>query len=56
MPIEHWSFRGEPRVTHIGPVAQDFYEVFGLGMSDTTIGHMDVSRISLRAIQALEAR
>jgi hypothetical protein len=30
-------------VTHIGPVAQDFYEAFGLGTSDTTIGHMDVS-------------
>jgi trimeric autotransporter adhesin len=56
MPIERWRFRGAPGVTHIGPVAQDFYEAFGLGTSDTTIGHMDVSGISLRAIQALEAR
>ena len=56
MPIERWSFRGAPGVTHIGPVAQDFYEAFGLGTSDTTIGHMDASGISLRAIQALEAR
>ncbi len=56
MPIVRWSFRGAPAVTHIGSVPQDFYEAFGLGTSDTTIGHMDVSGISLRAIQALEAR
>jgi hypothetical protein len=56
MPIERWSYRSEPGVTHVGPVAQDFHAAFGLGVDDKTIGHLDLSGISLRAIQALEER
>jgi hypothetical protein len=56
MPIERWSYRSEPGVVHVGPVAQDFHAAFGLGVDDKTIGHLDLSGISLRAIQALEAR
>lgn len=56
IPIERWSYRSEPGVRHVGPVAQDFYAAFGLGVDDKTVGHLDLSGISLRAIQALEAR
>jgi hypothetical protein len=56
MPIERWSYKSERGVTHVGPVAQDFHEAFGLGTDDRSIGHLDLSGISLRAVQALEAR
>lgn len=56
MPIERWSYKSEPGVRHVGPTAQDFHAAFGLGADETAIGHLDLSGISLRAIQALEAR
>ena len=56
MPIERWSYVSEPGVVHLGPTAQDFRAAFGLGVDDTTIGHLDEAGVSLRAIQALEAR
>jgi hypothetical protein len=56
MPITRWSYKSEPGVAHVGPVAQDFHAAFGLGVDDKTIGHLDLSGIALRAIQALETR
>jgi hypothetical protein len=56
MPIERWSYRSEPGVSHVGPVAQDFYAAFGLGTDEKTVGHLDLSGIGLRAIQELDAR
>ena len=56
MPIDRWSYKTEPGVQHVGPVAQDFRAAFGLGTDDVSIGHIDVSGIALRAVQALEAR
>jgi hypothetical protein len=56
MPIDRWSYKSEPGVRHIGPTAQDFRAAFGLGVDDTSIGHVDLSGVSLRAIQTLDTR
>jgi hypothetical protein len=56
MPIDRWSYKSEPGVRHIGPTAQDFRAAFGLGVDDISIGHVDLSGVSLRAIQALDVR
>jgi hypothetical protein len=56
MPIERWSYKSEPGVRHLGPVAQDFKAAFDLGVDDVSIGHLDEAGVSLRAIQALEVR
>lgn len=56
IPIDRWSYKSEPGVRHVGPTAQDFRAAFGLGVDDISIGHVDLSGVSLRAIQALEAR
>ena len=43
--IMEWNYKNEsPKVKHIGPVAQDFYSLFTLGNSSTTI---DPSGIAL---------
>jgi hypothetical protein len=56
MPVNTWSFIGEPGARHAGPTAQDFHAAFGLGTDDTMIGYTDINGINMRAIQALEAR
>ncbi|MCP3103793.1 tail fiber domain-containing protein [Myxococcus sp. K15C18031901] len=57
IPVETWRFKGtEGGVRHLGPVAQDFHEAFGLGSSDRSIGMLDINGVNMAAIQALELR
>jgi hypothetical protein len=56
LPITEWSYRAEPGVRHVGPMAQDFKESFGLGGDDRLIHGVDASGVALAAIQALERR
>lgn len=54
LPIMRWSYRAaDPNIEHIGPMAQDFYSIFGLGSSDTTISSSDPAGIALAACQEL---
>ncbi|NQV05451.1 tail fiber domain-containing protein, partial [bacterium] len=55
LPVSTWSFIGDGDVRHLGPMAQDFAEAFGLGDSSTTINVADAAGVSLAAIQALAA-
>ncbi|HYV94110.1 MAG TPA: tail fiber domain-containing protein [Chitinophagales bacterium] len=51
--IERWHYIADREpVTHIGPVAQDFYEAFKTG-DDSTISTIDPSGVALIGIQAL---
>lgn len=57
MPIQSWAYKVEGEaVRHIGPTAQDFYNTFGLGTDDTSIGTVDADGVALAAAQALERR
>jgi hypothetical protein len=57
LPLLEWNYKNEdPSVRHIGPVAQDFYSIFGVGNSSTTISTIDPSGIALAGIQALDAK
>jgi hypothetical protein len=54
MPITSWSYRAEkPSVRHIGPMAQDFYKAFGLGLDNKHITTIDEGGVALAAIQGL---
>ena len=54
MPITSWSYKAEkPSVRHIGPMAQDFYKAFGLGLDDKHITTIDEGGVALAAIQGL---
>ena len=56
LPITEWSYLAEdPSVRHLGPMAQDFKQAFGLGYDDTTIFPLDASGVAMVAIQALHA-
>jgi len=56
MPLSTWNYREQgASVRHLGPMAQDFHEAFGLGVSDTRIDSVDPDGVALAAIQGLNA-
>lgn len=52
LPITRWNYIGLSE-QHIGPVAQDFYDIFHLGKDDKTISTIDPAGIALAGIQGL---
>jgi len=54
IPIATWNYQSQdPSIRHIGPMAQDFYAVFGVGEDDTHISTLDADGVALAAIQGL---
>ena len=51
--IQQWNYKHRPDENHVGPVAEDFYALFGLGDGDTNISTIDADGIMMLAIQAL---
>ena len=57
LEITQWNYKEDNRdVTHIGPVAQDFYEAFGLGDNNKAISTIDPAGIALAAIKELDRK
>lgn len=55
LSITRWNYRSEEdNITHIGPVAQDFHALFGVGNDDKSISTIDPAGIALAAIQELQ--
>ena len=54
LPIATWErINDDPDVQHLGPMAQDFFALFGLGNDNRHISTIDTSGVALAAIQAL---
>ncbi len=54
LDIAQWNYITDTdEVTHIGPIAQDFHKIFGLGADTAAISTVDPSGIALAAIQEL---
>ena len=54
LEVARWNYKVEsPSVQHIGPVAQDFHALFGLGADDKHIASLDTAGVALAAIQGL---
>ena len=52
IPITEWNYKSQDAsIRHLGPMAQDFYEKFGLGESDRLITTLDIGGVALAAIQ-----
>ena len=57
LPITEWNYKTESDdVRHIGPTAQDFQQVFGVGSDGRSISTIDPSGIALAAIKELNRR
>jgi hypothetical protein len=55
LPISRWSYKSERGVSHVGPMAQDFYAAFKVGEDDKHITSIDEDGVALAAIKALHA-
>ena len=54
LPISTWRYHWEdPEVRHVGPMAQDFHDAFGLGGDPRRIDVGNGLGVALAAIQAL---
>ncbi len=53
LPILSWNYKGQPECSHIGPIAEDFQDLFQLNVDNTKISTIDVGGITLAGIQAL---
>lgn len=54
LPISSYSYKSDSKkLRHIGPIAQDFQKIFGVGPDDRHISVADSSGIALAAIQQI---
>ena len=54
MPITTWRWKAQSGgYRHVGPMAQDFHALFGVGESERGINTVDADGVALAAIQAL---
>ena len=51
IPVSTWNYIGD-NTPHLGPMAQDFYNAFRLGVSDKSIAGLDMQGVLLAATQA----
>jgi hypothetical protein len=57
LPITTWNFKAaDPSQRHIGPMAQDFYAAFDVGLDDRSICTVDADGVALAAIQGLNQK
>jgi hypothetical protein len=53
LELKEWSYKTEEGVTHVGPMAEDFYAAFGHGPTEKGISGVDGDGVALAAIQGL---
>lgn len=53
LPVSLWSYKTAAGVRHIGPMAEDFHQAFGLGEDDKHIAPGDQAGVALLAVQGL---
>jgi len=54
LPVSRWYYKNQdPSIQHIGPMAQDFHALFGVGDDDKSISTIDPDGIALAAIKEL---
>ena len=52
--VSEWNYKTQDSsIRHIGPMAQDFYTLFGYGESDTTITTIDIDGVNMAALKGL---
>jgi hypothetical protein len=57
LPLSDWNYKKDAdTVRHIGPVSEDFFEVFGYGEDDQHISPNDLAGVNTAAIQGLYQR
>jgi hypothetical protein len=55
LPLSEWSYNGCSQ-RHIGPMAQDFHDLFPLNPDDKMINDLDLHGVALAAIQGVNSK
>lgn len=53
IPLATWTYKDQEGVRHMGPMAEDFFGLFGLGRDSRTLSPFDTSGVALAAIQGV---
>jgi hypothetical protein len=54
LPISRWSYKAQdPDMRHIGPMAEDFNSLFGVGEDSTRISTLDPAGVALAGVKEL---
>lgn len=57
LPVDEWSYDNEgPDIRHIGPFAEDFYSIFGVGNDNMHISSIDPAGVALVGVKALSEK
>ena len=57
VPVTSWNYKAQdPRIRHMGAMAQDFDAAFGLGENPLMINSIDMDGVTLAGVKALDAR
>jgi FtsZ-binding cell division protein ZapB len=56
LEVSTWEYDSAQDATHMGPMAEDFHEAFGLGADEECIANVDADGVALAAIQGLSER
>jgi hypothetical protein len=56
LPIARWNYKADSTTPHIGPMAQDFYAAFKVGIDEKHIATVDEGGVALAAIQGLNEK
>lgn len=56
LPLYEWTYKTSPSSRHIGPMAEEYFEVFGLAGEGTGLAASDLASIALAGIQAIDAK
>jgi trimeric autotransporter adhesin len=56
LPLTRWNYKEDKAHEHIGPMAQDFYAAFAVGLDERHITTVDEGGVSLAAIQGLNQK
>ena len=55
VPVTSWNYISEGQtVRHLGPMAEDFWEQFQLGVGNKSIGIQDMAGVSIAAVKELD--
>lgn len=52
LEVRRWQYRDADNTVHIGPMAEEFHDTFGVG-ADDRIEHADAEGVTLASVQAL---
>lgn len=57
LDISFWNYKVENKNTrHIGPMAQDFYKIFSIGINNKIISSLDAAAVAISGVKALNEK